>query len=109
MAEPSLMFLLAFRITVPSQLAAAARFQMNAAIVFSAKGAHRQTRRGERSVLHGRLAAQKVAKLQELSRVLEQWLKPLYRKHDWPCSKPRKLTGDGAGVYALFKDITNRT
>jgi hypothetical protein len=59
------MFLLAFCTTVPRQLEAAARVQINGAIISSAKGARRQIRsdqirRMERSFLHGRLAARPV-------------------------------------------------
>jgi hypothetical protein len=45
-----------------------------------------------------------VAKLQKLILLLKEWLVPKYNEKDWPCSEPCKLKGNGAGVYALFKD-----
>jgi hypothetical protein len=113
MSELSLlhpMFLLAFRTTVPSQLTAAASFQINGAIVFSAKGAHRQIRRGERSFLHGRRAARPV--LSQLSiqigdgfcdNVAGDLLSPVHRNNN------KDFGGDDLHSGHKGKRLTNPT
>jgi hypothetical protein len=42
-------------------------------------------------------------KLMQLKKIVNEWLLPLYRTGGFP-SNPRKLTGNGAAVYALVKD-----